>query len=210
MILLSDPVIGRIPVEEDGDPVLDLANVPALRVDPREAAGNPFHARLRSGVVDRLVIAQTLLPPGLRFLVVEGLRPIRLQKTYFDAHVDRLRLDHPGRDEAWYHQRAGRYISPPEVAPHVAGAAVDLTLLGPDGTELSLGTEVNDTDTEDCHTAATTISPEAAGRRRLLCDALTQAGLVNYPTEWWHWSYGDRYWAHVTGARAARYGPVSV
>jgi D-alanyl-D-alanine dipeptidase len=28
---------------------------------------------------------------------------------------------------------------------------------------------------------------------------------VNYPTEWWHWSYGDRYWALMTGAPAARY-----
>jgi zinc D-Ala-D-Ala dipeptidase len=38
--------------------------------------------------------------------------------------------------------------------------------------------------------------------------ALRGAGLVNYPTEWWHWSYGDRYWAMMTGATAAVYGPV--
>ena len=25
--------------------------------------------------------------------------------------------------------------------------------------------------------------------------ALSTAGFVNYPTEYWHWSYGDRYWA---------------
>jgi len=31
---------------------------------------------------------------------------------------------------------------------------------------------------------------------------------VNYPTEWWHWSYGDRYWAFVTGAPHALYGPT--
>ena len=37
---------------------------------------------------------------------------------------------------------------------------------------------------------------------------LCGAGLVNYPTEWWHWSYGDRYWALMTGATAAVYGPV--
>jgi hypothetical protein len=35
------------------------------------------------------------------------------------------------------------------------------------------------------------------------------AGLVNYPTEWWHWSYGDRYWALLTGADHAIYGPVA-
>jgi hypothetical protein len=34
-------------------------------------------------------------------------------------------------------------------------------------------------------------------------------GFVNYPTEWWHWSYGDRYWALATGAPAACYGPVN-
>ena len=43
----------------------------------------------------------------------------------------------------------------------------------------------------------------------LLARALRGAGLVNYPTEWWHWSYGDRYWALVSGAPAAMYGPVA-
>ena len=37
------------------------------------------------------------------------------------------------------------------------------------------------------------------------CSPLTAAGLVNYPTEWWHWSFGDRYWALLTGAAAACY-----
>ena len=39
---------------------------------------------------------------------------------------------------------------------------------------------------------------------------LTWSGFVNYPTEWWHWSYGDRYWALTTGAAAALYGPVEL
>jgi zinc D-Ala-D-Ala dipeptidase len=42
----------------------------------------------------------------------------------------------------------------------------------------------------------------------MLAEALRAAGLVNYPTEWWHWSYGDRYWALATGARHAVYGIV--
>ncbi|GAA1745034.1 M15 family metallopeptidase [Nonomuraea bangladeshensis] len=209
MILLSDPAISRMPLEESGEALLDLRTVQALRLDPRLADADGFYARLRLGVVDRLVTAQTLLQPGLRFLIVEGFRPVDLQTRYFDAHVDRLRIAYPGHDDKWYHQRASRYISPPEVAPHVAGAAVDLTLCGPDGAELWLGTEVNDTDTDTCHTASTAISPEAREHRRTLGDVLTRVGLVNYPSEWWHWSYGDRYWAHITGASAARYGPVT-
>jgi D-alanyl-D-alanine dipeptidase len=38
---------------------------------------------------------------------------------------------------------------------------------------------------------------------------LSAQGLVNYPTEWWHWSYGDRYWALLTGAAHATYGPIT-
>ncbi|PZS06630.1 MAG: hypothetical protein DLM55_12605 [Acidimicrobiales bacterium] len=37
---------------------------------------------------------------------------------------------------------------------------------------------------------------------------MTTAKFINYPTEWWHWSFGDRYWALLTGASVAIYGPV--
>ena len=26
---------------------------------------------------------------------------------------------------------------------------------------------------------------------------MTSAGFVNFPAEWWHWSYGDREWANL-------------
>ena len=58
-----------------------------------------------------------------------------------------------------------------------------------------------------CYTEAVNITDEARSHRALLGGALTASGLVNYPTEWWHWSYGDRYWALTTGAPHALYGP---
>ncbi len=105
---------------------------------------------------------------------------------------------------------ASRYVSPPEIAPHSAGAAVDLTLADADGRELDLGTRMNASPEESagaCYTQAATITAEAREHRDILGAALTSAGLVNYPTEWWHWSYGDRYWALESGAIAACYGP---
>jgi D-alanyl-D-alanine dipeptidase len=59
-----------------------------------------------------------------------------------------------------------------------------------------------------CYTLADGIGAEARAHREILGKALSGAGLVNYPTEWWHWSYGDRYWALTTGAPAALYGPA--
>ena len=44
-----------------------------------------------------------------------------------------------------------------------------------------------------CFMVATNISTEARANRLILADALAGVGLVNYPTEWWHWSFGDRY-----------------
>lgn len=61
-----------------------------------------------------------------------------------------------------------------------------------------------------CYTAAHNIGPEARANRKILAEALTTVGLVNYPTEWWHWSYGDRYWALATDASHAVYGPLEL
>lgn len=97
------------------------------------------------------------------------------------------------------------------MAPHSTGGAVDLTLCTEDGVELDLGTAVDATpEASDnaCFTDAPAVSAVARRRRRVMGDALRTAGLVNYPTEWWHWSYGDRYWALMTGASHTRYGPV--
>ncbi|GIH03839.1 D-alanyl-D-alanine dipeptidase [Rhizocola hellebori] len=210
MVVLSDPEVVGIPVVECGEPLIDVRKIAALRVDGRLADPQGCFARLRVGMVDRLVTAQTLLPAGLRFLIVEGYRPAELQKQYFDAFVHRLRVKDPAAAEADLRRRAARYISPPEVAPHVAGAAVDVTLCTVYGAELAMGTEVNDTDTTACHTDSTEIDARAIQNRRLLGAALSAAGLVNYPSEWWHWSYGDRYWAYVSGAGHACYGPAEV
>jgi D-alanyl-D-alanine dipeptidase len=104
-------------------------------------------------------------------------------------------------------------VSPVAVAPHVAGAAVDLTLVDRRGRELDLGTPIDATPEQSegrCYFDAADISPEARHHRQVLARALRTAGLVNYPTEWWHWSFGDRYWALLTGSRAALYGPVEL
>ncbi|MFC7374674.1 MULTISPECIES: dipeptidase [unclassified Brachybacterium] len=58
-----------------------------------------------------------------------------------------------------------------------------------------------------CFTDSGNITAKARWWRDTLGTALTRAGLVNYRPEWWHWSFGDRYWAAVTGAESAIYSP---
>ncbi|MFF7361912.1 M15 family metallopeptidase [Streptomyces sp. NPDC008125] len=211
IVLMSDPAVTAIPVAECGEPLVDVREDGRLLVDTRKQDPADAFAHLREGVLERLLEAQALLlPHGLRLLFVEGYRPPSLQRAYFDEYAGQLRAAHPGWSAERIHSAASRYVSPPDIAPHSAGAAVDLTLADPEGRELDLGTRMNaDPEESDgaCYTHATNVGAEARANRELLGSVLTSAGLVNYPTEWWHWSFGDRYWALTSGEAAALYGP---
>ncbi len=208
IVLISDPRVASIPVEESGEELVDVRG--RLRVDGRMADPEGAFAHLRRGLATRLEHAQERLPRGYRLLVVEGYRPMATQQQIFDKYSAELQAIFPEMSPGEIYVAASRYVSPVEVAPHTAGAAVDLTLCTEDGVEVDMGTPLNATPEQSdgaCYTDAPGISPEARRHRELLGSALDSAGLVNYPTEWWHWSYGDRYWAMTTGAPSALYGP---
>jgi D-alanyl-D-alanine dipeptidase len=211
IILMSDPRVASIPVGEHSDALVDLRGRGGFLVDGRKADPEGSYAHLRMGVVQRLEQAQFTLPDGLRLLIVEGFRPLALQRHYFEEYQDELRGLQPDLSAAELATLTSRYVSPPEIAPHSSGAAVDLTLCDSDGEELDLGTRLNASPEESdgrCYTDAVCLSAEAQANRDLLAVTLSDAGLVNYPTEWWHWSYGDRYWALISGAPRALYGPL--
>ncbi|MFE4540003.1 M15 family metallopeptidase [Streptomyces scopuliridis] len=210
IILMSDPKVAAIPVRECGACLADLRLDGRLLVDPRKQDDSDSFFFLREGVLERLCRAQAELPGDLRLLVVEGYRPPELQRRYFEDYSAELRAEQPGWSEEQLRTATSRFVSPPEIAPHSAGAAVDLTLADADGNELDLGTPMNATPEESagaCYSDAAAIDGQARGNREILGSVLRAADFVNYPTEWWHWSFGDRYWALVTGAAAACYGP---
>ncbi|NES26817.1 dipeptidase [Micromonospora terminaliae] len=211
MILLSDPRVAAVSSRDDGDPLVDLRELPELLLDGRAADPAGAYARVRRGVADRLLAAQRALPAGLRLLVVEGYRPYRAQLDIFTGYRDELRRRYPDWSPERLHRETTKFVSPVEVAPHSTGGAVDLTLCDADGIELDMGTALDATPEESadaCFTAAPHIPVSAWRNRQVLVAALSGAGLVNYPTEWWHWSYGDRYWALLAGAKHTRYGPL--
>ncbi|WP_274916859.1 M15 family metallopeptidase [Streptomyces sp. WZ-12] len=210
MVLLSDPRVINIPVFDCGEPLVEIATVPAVTLDPRERDEAGECGRVRAGVLDRLRSASEKLPAGIRFLVIEGHRSLAEQGRRFALYEERLRLSGI-TDSAERRRRASAFVSPVEVAPHCAGSAIDLTLIDADGVELDMGGPVNGHRTGDertCPLDAPGLSQAARDNRSLLAQCLREEGFVNYPSEWWHWSYGDRYWALMTGARAAIYGPI--
>jgi D-alanyl-D-alanine dipeptidase len=201
-ILLSDPRVAAVPVREAHEPLVAL-----------DAGFGPARAMVRAGLAVRLETARGLLPMGLHLRVAEGHRPVTTQRAIIARYSAEVCADRPGVSASDLHRLTSRFVAPVAVAPHVAGAAVDLTLADACGEDLDLGTPIDATPEASggrCFTAAADICDDARANRDLLVRVLGAAGLVNYPTEWWHWSYGDRYWALLTGADAALYGPVDV
>jgi D-alanyl-D-alanine dipeptidase len=201
-ILLSDPRVAAVPVRDRGEPLVRL---------PRDLS--PSGQAVRAGLVSRLLEADAALPPGIRLRVAEGHRSTADQQAIIAAYAAELRTHHGDLTDSQLLRLSSRFVAPLAVAPHVAGAAVDLTLVDVCGDELDLGTPIDATPEQSdgrCYFAALGIGADARAHRDLMARVLTRAGLVNYPTEWWHWSYGDRYWALTTDAPAALYGPVDL
>lgn len=196
--MMADPRVAEVPVRELGEPMVPLL---------LGAAG----VLVRQSVALRLGYAASLLPGGVRLHVVEGYRSPDIQRRIIERYRAQVLAAHGPLAAADLEVLTSRYVAPLTVAPHLTGSAVDLTLADPAGRPLDLGCPVDATPEESagaCYFASPDISPQARELRQLLAGALSTAGFVNYPTEWWHWSYGDRYWALMTGHAHAHYGPL--
>jgi D-alanyl-D-alanine dipeptidase len=192
-----------VPVRDCGESLVDVGASAPLRV--AQVTGGRL-VYLRSGVIDRLVVAQCLLPRDVRLLVVAGYWPLAVQRRLLERAVGEMRRAYPDATEADVRRIAERRVAPPELASHPTGAAVDLTLCAHTGVPLLVdpGRRGNPT----CAACDEYLVDDHVANRTLLGEALTAAGFVNRPDRWWHWSYGDPHWALTTRAPHARYGPV--
>lgn len=110
---------------------------------------------------------------GLRLRIFDALRPTEAQWVLWNHTPDPDFLADPRRG-----------------SPHSRGVAVDLTLIGPDGRPLDMGTGF-DAFTPRSHHGNTANSPEAQRNRLVLLGLMTQSGWDFYRNEWWHYQLFD-------------------
>ena len=186
----------------------------------RRIAGSVPDLLARASVAGRLASVNAQINPfGLELFVFDAWRPRAVQAYFHDVWMPaELKRRDPSLagDTLW--REVGRYWSAPTThedapAPHSTGSAVDLTLRWIKGDQLWMGSLFDDAsavahrDRMETHASAMSFSDEEARfNRRLLHWVMNDAGFVGYSEEWWHFSYGDQYWAGVSGAPAALYG----
>jgi D-alanyl-D-alanine dipeptidase len=205
--------VSRVPVRENGEP---LVNVAELELGVRLADSHPWSSFprvywVRATVAEMLATAQRSLPGGVRLELLEGYRPIRIQRRLFAAAYRHLRSRHPRWTPSQLREAANVLVADPSIAPppHSTGGAVDVMLVDEQGRRLDMSSPLPCSDLS-APTVCAGLSAEARANRTLLIEALSRAGLTNYPGEWWHWSYGEPGWALRTSAPHAIYGPVEL
>ena len=168
-------------------------------------------AYVRETVAKKLLEAKKLLPPGYTFEILDAWRPYEVQLALFNEYRDRLAARHPEASLEALDRMACEFVSYPDKSKqvsfvHSSGGAVDLRILNTEGLPLDMGSDF-DAFTEKSYTVwyeKEGSDPAIRDNRRLLYNVLTACGFTNYPAEWWHYDFGDVFWAYYTG-RAVLY-----
>lgn len=218
IIFIADPEIIAMPIRENHEPMIDLRHQNIIVFGPSpEIPNNTDYTKMRKTVYEKLVKAQSLLPEGLKFCIYEAYRSLALQKKLFNDRFALLQKDNPTWSKDRVFQETTRLVSPVtnsdgshNTPPHSTGGAIDIYLIDAAGNIVDMGIKVadwmHDSDGSLSVTDSTKISSEAQKYRQIMCEVLTEVGFVNYKTEYWHWSYGDRYWAYFKQQPYAIYG----
>ena len=174
-----------------------LSTIAGIAVDLRYATPNNFVGRDlyspfdcawlhrdAAAALEQVVAWLAARHPGYTALVLDALRPQRVQEQLWDALA--------GTDLQMY------LANPERGSIHSFGMALDITLLDARGCELDMGTGFDDL-SERSHPALEAallargeLTAAQVAHRQLLRDAMSQAGFHGINTEWWHYDCGDR------------------
>ena len=177
-----------------------LSSIAGIQVDLRYATDNNFVGRdlyspydcawlhvEAASALEKVVAWLAARRPDLTPLVLDALRPQRVQQQLWDA------LEGTGLQ---------MYLANPERGSiHSYGMALDITLLDADallvtitddGTGFDDMTNLSHPALEEGFLQAGQLTEAQVANRRLLREAMLQAGFLGINTEWWHFDCGDR------------------
>lgn len=174
-----------------------LSTLEGIAVDLRYAGADNFVGRDLYGVLDcawvhrlaaegleRAAAWLAREAPGHRLLVLDALRPHRVQIQLWD-HLE-------GTDLRQY------VADPARGSIHSFGMALDATLVDASGRELDMGTgydemvELSHPRLEARHLADGRLTPAQHRHRELLRQAMAHGGFRGIDNEWWHFEMLDR------------------
>lgn len=200
-----------INIKECNEPLVDIKKLcPNIKVDlGGRRMKKEKTAYLRKTVAEMILRAEKELPRGMTFIIGDGWRPQYVQEEIAKWFIKRFSKKYPSWPKDKIIKEIEKYVAPSNgkyVSGHMTGGAVDLRLLK-NGKKVPMKSSKL-TYQENAKSFQPKLPQYIQKNRNVMFAALKKAGLSNYPKEYWHWSYGDIWWAKRNKKKTAIYGVI--
>lgn len=188
-------VLEQIKIIDNGEKLVEIINKDII-LEPiyfkKKFKGSIEKMYLRERVIKILnSISNELIKHNLNIIVFDAYRTIELQT--FLAEQNTIALEEG-------------FISPLNnldkfTPPHMTGGAIDLAICK-DKKLLNFGTKFDDFTSKANTMYYKGINSEIHSNRMMLVEIMQKYGFTNYSMEWWHFDYGNQFWASVKNTDA--------
>ncbi len=156
-------------------------------------------AYLRKTVAEMIWRAEKELPEGITFIISDAWRPQYVQEKIMKWFTERFAIKYPNWSRNRIVKEVEKYVASSKgkyASGHLTGGAVDLRLWS-SGRKIQMKSSKL-TYQENAKSFQAKLPKYIQKNREIMFTTLEKVGLSNYPKEYWHWSYGDIWWAKKT------------
>ncbi|MFY9288793.1 MAG: M15 family metallopeptidase [Alphaproteobacteria bacterium] len=210
------------PIKECGEQLVRIPKSIFPYIEPHDytAKGAPYNGAspwdIREGVLKALLEAHEELTrrrPGWKIAIFDAYRPnevqaymveleyaVQAKKVLHKEYKDLTEADREKLAPIVFRIWGVPSEDPKTPPPHSTGAALDITLMRPNGKLAWMGSPIDENSdrSNPNHFLKSKfwnlMGRRAHSNRQLLNDVMIAAGFVRHQTEWWHFSRGDQYW----------------
>ncbi len=196
---MSRRYVSKVHVHECFDPLVDFLPHRHI-IFNKETLEEPI--LIRKKVLFKIYNIADKLPDGLNLKIYKVFRSRIKMNDAFEGVIAEITAHNPGigRHEAMKLAKFKTDDPKGSIGGHETGGAVDVALCDDNGVDLDYGTKFHEYN-DSTFTFNSHITNAQRKNRKDLIKIMKKQGFVNFPGEWWHFSYGDRMWAAYRGKR---------
>ena len=197
--IMSRRYVGKVHVHECFDPLVDFLPHRHI-IFNKETLEEPI--LVRKQVLFKIYNIADKLPNGTNIKIYKVFRSRIKMNEAFESVIAAITAENPGigRHEAIKLAKYKTDDPKGSLGGHETGGAVDVALCDDNGVDFNYGTKFHEYN-DSTFTYSSHITKEQRRNRKKLVKLMKKQGFVNFPGEWWHFSYGDRMWAAYKGKR---------
>lgn len=200
-----------INIKECNEPLVDIKKLcPNIKIDlGKRRMKKEKAAYLRKTVAEMIWRAEKELPKGMTFIIGDAWRPQYVQEEIMKWFIKRFSKKCPDWPRNKIVREVEKYVASPNgkyASGHMTGGAVDLRLWS-NGRKIPMKSSKL-TYQENAKSFQPKLPQYIQKNRNMMFAILKKVGLSNYPKEYWHWSYGDIWWAKRNKKKTAIYGVI--